>query len=212
MLDSCTHTDEALADLFEKLKNSRNLGILSIANCKIGQKSAENLLNILPRISEIRLSNISGIDQLKSTKFVEKLFQNGLNLNVLKLSHINIASESTLKAVEHFIEHNQLIGKLDLSHCCLRAKHLLRIVQKLKQFPNHVKQLNLSYNMLKGGVEFEEYMEDDLDVTYCKIQKNESTEFIFELAEYLKKSSLINHLDISGLQLMDIVIKHANSN
>lgn len=128
---------------------------------------------------------------------------------MLKLSHINLGSDQAVAALEHFIDHNHMTNQFDVSHASLKAKHLLRIAQALKKSPDHIKMLNLSYNCLSDGEDFTDILEDDLDISTKKQRKNESSEFVVVMTDYFRKSTILNHLDLSGLQLIAVCLQHA---
>jgi hypothetical protein len=149
--------------------------------------------------------NPVGLNAAHVPRLVQGLCLRSRYLQVLKLTHINLQSEVCIGAVEQFIELGDFIDLLDVSHCNLKAGHLLRIAERLKRQPDNIKQLNIGYNRLVGGKDFLEYLEDDLDVAWTKSRKNESTEFLLVFTDYLQKTHMLNHLDISGLQLMEVV-------
>ena len=74
----------------------------------------------------------------------------------------------------------------------------------LRKEPNHVKQLNIGYNQLKGGRDFHDIIEQELDVKWNIKHANESQEFLEVMSNYLLMTGMLNHLDLSGLDLMEL--------
>lgn len=58
VLDSSTHTDEALAALLKNLSTHKTIDNLSISNCKFGPKSIACLVDLSSKLFELRLANL----------------------------------------------------------------------------------------------------------------------------------------------------------
>ena len=123
----------------------------------------------------------------------------------MKLNHLNLGSPTAIKAIRLFIEINPFINLLDIAFCSLGAKEMLDIITIFNTFPDHIKSLNLSYNQL---LLYEDYEEEIVDPETLKSKTkhlNSAEEFFRVMAKYVKKSRLLNHLDLSGLKIMEVI-------
>ena len=84
----------------------------------------------------------------------------------------------------------------------------MKLADTLHQFHSNIKSLNLSYNQLRGGQDFTVIVEDELDADQkdTVLKLNETNEFLKFLTKFVRKSYTLNHLDLSGLQLMNLHI------
>ena len=130
---------------------------------------------------------------------VSSLESRGKALQVLKLNHLNLGTDFVIEAIANFIEMNPYINILDLAFCSLGAKEMLEIAKVLKTNPDHVKSLNFSYNQLLVNEDYEENLEDELEIKKIKVIRNSATEFLKFMTSYISKTKTLNHLDLSGL-------------
>ena len=83
----------------------------------------------------------------------------------------------------------EFLTHLDLSWAGLSPKQLYLISETLKE--NHeqipLRNMNLSYNCLYSN-------EDNIDY-------KASQEFVLNISEYIRKSQILNHLDLSGMNI-----------
>ena len=70
VLDSSLHTDEALAALLSNLTEHRTIDNVSLGNCRLGPKSMQNLIELAPKLTELRLSNLQKLSDIQSWNLV----------------------------------------------------------------------------------------------------------------------------------------------
>lgn len=129
VMDSCVWNDQSCADMLRNLNDHQYLDSLTLSNCKLGKHSLDALMDILPTITELRLINPAGLNMLHLHSLVTALELKGKALQVLKLNHINLGTDTALKAINDFIEVNPFINLLDLAYCSLGAGELLTIAK-----------------------------------------------------------------------------------
>ena len=74
---------------------------------------------------------------------------------------------------------------LDLSGTSLSSKHLNKLAETLLDYKNVLRSLNLSYNLIKNGIEANKY----------------SVDFLSNFNSYIINTEVLNHLDVSGMFL-----------
>lgn len=118
-----------------------------------------------------------------------------------------------------FIREGKYVTVFEVSNSKLNAYHLYKISDQLKRSANNIKSLNLAYNWLhcevRSGGSPEKKARANKDLSPPVIGDNDSGQgvdlcedyslgFIKNMTSYLSKSRMLNHLNISGLQLMDV--------
>lgn len=103
------------------------------------------------------------------------------------------------------ISDNHFLYMLDISYCQLNPKNLMKIAEQLSIYPHHIKNLNISFNHLKGGKDFIIVQEDDVHVDYFGDQQillNETEEFFKYMTKYIHRTNILMHANFNGLEFM----------
>lgn len=113
---------------------------------------------------------------------------NGRKLRKLKISKINLSNPEAVQLIIELIQkHKNILYSLDLSWTLLPAASLLIIAEELSEIPQMLKSLSLAYNCLNFNPVTPDYQH--------------SVNFISKLMAYIDKSEILNHLDLSGMNI-----------
>ena len=123
------------------------------------------------------------------TEIIKGISKYGWRLSKLKLSNINLNDVKLVQEMVWMMQNqSKVLYSLDLSWTNLSAHSMYLIADQLNLHPWTFKYINLSYNNLnfKPGHPDEE----------------KSLMFVDKMMIYIKKTDMLNHLDLSGLCFM----------
>lgn len=118
---------------------------------------------------------------------LEGILDNADHLYKLRLSNVDLHEEKTFKSLLNVLEYYMSeLTTLNLSNCCLHPHQLVSVSKLLKRNHQIIKTLDLSFNTLN--------------------KKNEGVihhnkQFIANMNKFFTKTNLLNHLDMSGMNL-----------
>lgn len=201
-VDGCNISDEASARLLAGLeaqsgghgnggahKEQYLCSIVYGNNAHLGEQGFAQLSKLVPCLSELFISNIK-----QPAKDQPALIQNLLtSIEVdaqyfmkLRLSNINLCFEAFAPTITSLIQAKSTLQHLDLSLARLEPAQLEEIAFELKTSSQHLKNLNLSYNVLDYSTEERE---------------ESSNNFVDHLCEFVSQAEVLNHINLSGLRI-----------
>ena len=111
-----------------------------------------------------------------------EIINNSQTITKLKIANQDLNHQDVIDKICEIIERSQIISHLDISWSNTSPKYLGILGETLANCPNKIRYLNISYNSLKPNCE-------------------DSQNFSEVMMEYLKKTQVLNHLNMSGMCL-----------
>lgn len=72
----------------------------------------------------------------------------------LRISQVNLKDDIIISNICQIIENqNKTLYTLDLSGTSISSKHLNKLAETLLDYKNVLRSLNLSYNLIKNGID-----------------------------------------------------------
>lgn len=177
------------AMILEGVKSQGNfINTIVYSSGDFGQDSCDVLLSLIPYLNDLSLTNIKrGQHKLLFQQILDACLNHGHLLQKIKLSNLNLNDNKIVDMICQIIQCKEFVTHLDFSWSCLSASHLNKIAMELVKNPHFIRNLNLSYNSLT-------YDEKHADFAA-------SEQFVENMCEYLEQAWILNHLDLSGLNL-----------
>ena len=207
-LDDNGLTDKSFAMILSALdKHHPNIGKFSYSNNEIGMESINIMNKIMSRpgdkkLHELRLSSLRADAEIQYE--VLRMVREATSIKKLRLSNFKCTNKRMIKKLKRICENEQLV-ELNLSNNNLLAKDLAKLM-KFIESNDGLKSLNLSHNALIS-TEAEKAEIDDKEAFAAQVEgrnakfKSNSNEFIGLLIGFIKKSDVLNHLDVSNMNL-----------
>ena len=128
IIDDTKVTDESFAKILKGL--SPKIEQICYQNNDFGEKSVQNLKEILPFIYDLRLSKLKlGLTKQLKQELLISLTDYGRMLLKLKLSKINLTD--VLDPLCDKISNSEILGYLDLSWTSLTPRQLLKVSEAI---------------------------------------------------------------------------------
>lgn len=126
-------------------------------------------------------------------------------LSIVRLSRINLDNDHTIDLLFDMITSRMYIQQFDVSNCNLKPAGLAKIIDALNDRYMTMRLLNLSYNPLRFDSEFypPPKSTDRGDRLYNTTDHLTSVEAVKSLIEFLKQAALMNHVNFSGMSLLN---------
>lgn len=169
-----------LAGVLLKMQKNTNVQSIVINNCRLRAADVSALEELLPQLSEIRLQG-NDIKAAPRT-LLESIFQSGTHLQTLKLPHINL--RGVFPKLAKMLVSTPLMNILDLSWTNLKTSQMIDLCGVLTHDCRVLKDLSIAHNL---------------------VARDELEEWLKAMELYVTESEHLNHLDISGLQLLRMV-------
>ena len=156
----------------------------------MGPKSVEIITNLVPLLRELQINNVL-CGQTQYNKILTSINTTGIQLMKLKLSNVNLNENKIVNNLVELLASREILMTLDISWSKLTPRQLNKITQKLQDpdaYPlRNIRNLNISYNSLH-------FIENKPDF-------KDSEEVVENLINLVSNSNVLNHIDISGMNL-----------
>lgn len=96
MLDSCVFNDRDFGSMIAGLESQGKLESLAISNCKFGDQTVSEIVGMLPKLREFRLSNILDLGKPSMNRIVDGIFNNAAMLQELMLHEVDLGSDKSV--------------------------------------------------------------------------------------------------------------------
>ena len=106
----------------------------------------------------------------------------------LMITNMDIGSSKIVKCFINVIMENKYLQQLDITATNMKPRHLLEISNEIKNHKSQFRELNFSFNKLDFSTPFSNQYED-------------SIEFLENIIEILEGSRILNHLNLSGMDI-----------